>query len=165
MTYEKTAEELEEDTARYIKEQLKPKVPLSRENVPLELGKKLLASLDNPPQPKSLPSDYERTLTKVHKMRNVKKKYDKTIPQLGTQQKELEPLRVPRLPDLHEADLHEAQFLAETRLTLEQATGQVEAEIHVALVLTPFEHGIPFVTKEEEKSLGTQMFNLHRWYL
>ena len=27
LTYEKTAEELEEDTARYIKEQLKPKVP------------------------------------------------------------------------------------------------------------------------------------------
>ncbi|KAG2620422.1 hypothetical protein PVAP13_3NG092460, partial [Panicum virgatum] len=26
-------------------------------------------------------------------------------------------------------------------------------------------HGKPFVTEEEEKSLGTQMFNLHRWYL
>ena len=74
LTYEKTAEELEEDTARYIKEQLKPKVPPLRENVPLELGKQLLASLDNPPQPKSLPSDYERTLTKAHKVRNVKKK-------------------------------------------------------------------------------------------
>ena len=23
----------------------------------------------------------------------------------------------------------------------------------------------PFITEEEEKSLGTQMFNLHRWYL
>ena len=57
LTYEKTAEELEEDTARYIKEQLKPKVPPPREKVPLELGKKLLASLDNPPPPKSLPSD------------------------------------------------------------------------------------------------------------
>ena len=53
LTYEKTTEELEEETARYIKEQLKPKVCPSRENVPLELGKKLLASLDNPPQPKS----------------------------------------------------------------------------------------------------------------
>ena len=39
LTYEKTVEELEEDTARYIKEQLKPKVPPPRENVPLELGK------------------------------------------------------------------------------------------------------------------------------
>ena len=43
--------------------------------------------------------------------------------------------------------------------------GQVEAEIPVAPVLTPFQHGKSFVTEEEEKSLGTQMFNLHRWYL
>ena len=35
LTYEKTAEELEEETARYIKEQLKPKVPPPREKVPL----------------------------------------------------------------------------------------------------------------------------------
>ena len=41
----------------------------------------------------------------------------------------------------------------------------MEAEIPVAPVLTPFQHGKPFVTEEEEKSLGTQMFNLHRWYL
>ena len=74
LTYEKTAEELEEETARYIKEQLKPKVPPPREKVPLVLGKKLLANLDNPPKPKSLPSDYDRTLTKTHKVRNLKKK-------------------------------------------------------------------------------------------
>ncbi|KAG2635741.1 hypothetical protein PVAP13_2NG380603 [Panicum virgatum] len=84
LTYEKTAEE---------------------EKVPLELGKQLLASLDNPPQPKSLPSDYERTLTKAHKVRNVKKKCGKTVPQLGTQQKELEPLRVPGLQILHPTDI------------------------------------------------------------
>ena len=48
---------------------------------------------------------------------------------------------------------------------LEEATGQVETEIPVAPILTPFQHGKPFVTEEEEKSLGTQMFNLHRWYL
>ena len=41
----------------------------------------------------------------------------------------------------------------------------MEAEIHVAPVLTPFEHGKPFVTEEQELNLGTQMFNLHRWYL
>ena len=70
LTYEKTAEELEEETARYVKEQLKPKVPPPREKVPLELGKKLLANLDNPPIPKSLPSDYDRTLIKAHKQRN-----------------------------------------------------------------------------------------------
>ena len=81
----------------------------------------------------------------------------KTIPQLGTQQKELEPLRVPGLP-LHptdvqlQADLQAAIFLFETRLMLEQATGQEEADIPVAPVLTPFEHGKPFVT-EEEKSM------------
>ena len=104
-------------------------------------------------------------------MRNVKKKYGKTIPQLGTQQKELESLRVPGLPVLHPADVqHQANqqaaiFVFETGLMLEQATGQVEAEIPVAPVLTPFEHGKLFVTEEEEKCLGTQMFNLHRWCL
>ena len=79
---------------------------------------------------------------------------------------------MPGLPVLHptdvqlQADLQTAIFLEETGLTLEQATGQDEAaEIPVAPVLTPFEHGKPFVTKEEEKCLGTQMFNLHRWYL
>ena len=80
---------------------------------------------------------------------------------LGTQQKELKPLRVPRLLDLHEADLHEAQFLAETRLTLEQARG-VEEDIPVAPVVAPYEHGKPFVTEEQEMSLGTQMINLHK---
>ena len=160
MTYEKTAEELEEDTARYIKEQLKPKVPPPREKVLLELGKKLLGNLDNPPKSKSLPSDYDLTLTKAHKVRN-QKKCGKTIPQLGTQQKELEPLRVLGLPLLHptdvqlQADLQAAIFLSETGITLEQATGQKEADISVTPVLTPFEHGKPFVTEEEEKSLGT----------
>ena len=56
-------------------------------------------------------------------------------------------------------------FFLKTGLTLEEATGQVEAEIPVAPVLTPFQHRKPFVTEEEEKSLDTQMFNLHRWYL
>ena len=56
-------------------------------------------------------------------------------------------------------------FFSETGLTLEQAMGKVETEIPVAPVLTPFQHGKPFITEEEEKSLGTQMFNLHRWYL
>ena len=96
---------------------MKPKVPPSREKVPLELGKKLLASLDNPPKSKSIPSDYDRTLTKAHKVRNEKKKCSKTIPQLGTQQKELEPLQVPRLLVLHETNLQAALFLSETGLS------------------------------------------------
>ena len=48
---------------------------------------------------------------------------------------------------------------------LEQDTGQDEPDIPVAPVITPFEHGKPFVTEKQEMSLGTQMFNLHRWYL
>ena len=41
-------------------------------------------------------------------------------------------------------------FLLEIGLMLEQATGQDEAaEIPVAPVLTPFEHGKHFVTEEE----------------
>ena len=86
--------------------------------------------------------------------------------------KKLEPLRVPGLPLQHptdvqlQADLQAAIFLFEIGLTLEQAMGQDEAvEISVTSVLTPFEHGKPFVTEEQEKSLGTQIFNLHRWYL
>ena len=96
-------------------------------------------------------------------MRN-QKKCGKTILQLGTQQTELEPLRVPRLPVLHEADLHAVQFLAKIGLTLEQATEQ-EEDISVAPVVAPFEHRKPFVTEEQEMSLVTQMFNLQRWYL
>ena len=91
-------------------------------------------------------------------MRNLKKKCGKTIPQLGTQQKELEPLWVPGFPVLHltdvqlRADLQAVIFLSETGLTLEQATGQDEAaKIPVAPVLTPFEHGKSFVTEEERK--------------
>ena len=43
--------------------------------------------------------------------------------------------------------------------------GQEELDIPVAPIITPFEHGKPFVTEEQEISLDTQMFNLHRWYL
>ena len=55
LTYEKTAEELEEDTARYIKEQLKPKVPEKRVPVPLKVATKVIANLNNPPQPNNYP--------------------------------------------------------------------------------------------------------------
>ena len=65
----------------------------------------------------------------------------------------------------HQADLQAAIFLSKTGLTLEQAMGQEEADIPVAPVLTPLKHEKPFVTEEQEISLGTQMFNLHRWYL
>ena len=65
---------------------------------------------------------------------------------------------MPKLQVLHptdiqlQADLQAAIFLSETGLMLEQAMGQVEAEIPIAPVLTPFQHRKPFVT-EEEKSM------------
>ena len=68
---------------------------------------------------------------------------------------------MPRLPVLHpadvqhQADLQAAIFVSETGLTLEKATIQEEVNIPIAPVLTPFEHGKPFVTEDEEKSLGT----------
>ena len=52
-------------------------------------------------------------------------------------------------------NIHEAEFLAETGLTLEHAKGVME-DIPVApIVDVPYEHGKPFVTDEEEMSLGT----------
>ena len=62
-------------------------------------------------------------------------------------------------------NIHEAEFLAETGLMLEHAMGVME-DIPVAPVVdVPYEHGKPFVTEEEKMTLGTQMFNLHKWYL
>ena len=52
-------------------------------------------------------------------------------------------------------NLHEGEFLAEIGLTLAQAMGVME-DIPVApIVDVPYEHGKPFVTDEEEMSLGT----------
>ena len=39
---------MEENTARYIKEQLKPKFPEKREQVPLDVAKKVIEKLHNP---------------------------------------------------------------------------------------------------------------------
>ena len=59
----------------------------------------------------------------------------------------------------------EAEFLRETGFTLDQAAGT--ADIPIAKVVAhPFKLGKPLVTKEEEENnLGTQMFNLHKWYM
>ena len=62
-------------------------------------------------------------------------------------------------------NLHEAEFLAETGLTLAQAKGVMEDIPVTPVVTVPYEHGKPFVTDEEKMSLGTQMYNLHKWYL
>ena len=61
-------------------------------------------------------------------------------------------------------NIHEAEFLAETGLTLEQARG-VEEDIPVTPVVAPYEQGKPFVTEEQEMSIVTQMYTLHKWYL
>ena len=61
-------------------------------------------------------------------------------------------------------DKHMIEFLLETGLTLEQAQGRMEDIPRAEVVAVPYKHGKPFVTEEEEMSLGTQMFNLHKWY-
>ena len=116
-----------EEVDREVKEQLKLKVPEKRVPVDPQIASKVYKCLNNPPAPIKLPSDYDRTLIKAHQQRN--KKCGKTVPQLGTQQKELEPLLVPREPNQHEAEFH-----AKTGLTLEQATG-VMKDIPIAPVV------------------------------
>ena len=135
---------------------MKPRVPEKRVPVDPEVAAKVLANLRNPPPPKILSSDYDRTLIKAHRQRN--KKCGKTIPQLGTQQKELEPLQVPTMPNIQVA-----KFLPETGLMLAQAVGATEDIPVSPIVAVPYEHGKPFVTEEDEMCLGTQMFNLHKW--
>ena len=46
------------------------------------------------------------------------------------------------------------------------STNRRTDDIPIATVVAhPFKLGKPLVTKEEEINLGTQMFNLHRWYM
>jgi len=59
----------------------------------------------------------------------------------------------------------EAEFLWEKGFTLEQAEGRTEDLPKAIVVNIPFQLGKLFVTDEEEINLGTQMFNLHRWYM
>jgi len=141
-----------------VKEQLKPKVSEKRVPVPLQTAAKIIQCLNNPPLEKKLASDFDRTLIKAQEKR--KKKCGKTIPQLGTVQKEIQPLLVPREPNQTEAE-----FLWETGFTLEQAEGRTEDLPKAIVVNIPFQLGKLFVTDEEEINLGTQMFNLHRWYM
>ena len=50
----------------------------------------------------------------------------------------------------------------ETGFTREQTAGKTD-DIPVAkVVVVPYKHGKPFVIDEEEISLGTQMYNLHK---
>jgi len=144
--------------ARDVKEQLKPKVPEKRVPVPPEIAAKVYQCLNNPPPTTKLASDFDRMLIKAQQQRN--QKCGKTIPQLGTVQKEIEPLFVPREPNQIQAE-----FLWETGLTLEQVEGRTENIPNAPVVNIPFKLGKLFVTEEEEINLGTQMFNLHRWYM
>ena len=58
----------------------------------------------------------------------------------------------------------EAEFLRETGFTLDQAAGTADIPI-TEVVAHPFKLGKPLATEEDEIKLGTQMFNLHRWYM
>ena len=57
---------------------------------------------------------------------------------------------------------HTAEFLLETGLTLEQAQGRMEDIPRAQVVYVPYEHGKLFIIDEEQISLGTQMYNLHK---
>jgi hypothetical protein len=137
-----TQEETKEAVQKEVIDHFKPKVPEKRVPVDPQIEAKVYACLNNPPLPKKLPSDYNRMLIKAHQQRN--KKCEKTVPQLGTQQKELEPLVVPRAPNQHTAE-----FLLEIGLTLEQAQGRMEDIPKALVVVVPYEHGKPFATDEE----------------
>ena len=98
-----------------MEEHFKPKVQEKRVPVDREIAVKVYSCLNNPPGPKQLPLDFDRTLIKAQQQRR-NKKYGKIVPQLGSVQKQLEPLLVVRQPSEHEAE-----FLRETGFTLEQA--------------------------------------------
>ena len=99
LSYEMTQEEMREAVQKEVTDHFKPKVPEKRVPIDPQIAAKVYACLNNPPPLKKLPSDYDRMLIKAHQQRN--KKCGKTIPQLVTQQKELQPLVVPKLPDQH----------------------------------------------------------------
>ena len=87
-------------------------------------------------------------LIKAHQERN--RKCGNIVPQLGTQQKELESLVVPRA-----LDQHMTKFLLETGLTLEQAQGRMEDIPRAQVIAVPYEHEKLSITDEEQISLGT----------
>ena len=111
--------------------------------------------MNNPPGLTKLPSDFDRTLIKAQQQRK-NKKCGKTVPQLGSVQKQLETLMVGRQPNEVEAE-----FLHETGFTLDQAAGTADIPI-AEVVAHPFKLGKPLVTEDDEIKLGTQMFHLHR---
>jgi len=61
-----TQEEMREAVQKEVTDHFKPNVPEKRVVVDLEIAAKVYACLNNPPPPKKLPSDYDRTLIKAH---------------------------------------------------------------------------------------------------
>ena len=60
---------MNEEVDRYVKEQLKPKVPEKRVPVEPRIAAKVYSCLNNPPGPAKLPSDFDRTLIKAQQQR------------------------------------------------------------------------------------------------
>jgi hypothetical protein len=147
LAYEMTYKEAKEHSRQAVKDHFKPKELEKRFPIDALLASKLYNSLSDTAKRKVKPlSDFNHTLIKAHQKR---KKYGKTVPQLGTEQKILEPLRVQM-----DKEKHVTEFMQGTRFTYAQAAGQ--EDIPVAQVVgLPFDYGKPFVTNEEEKSLGT----------
>jgi len=157
LAYKMTYEEAKEHSRQAVKDHFKPNEPEKR--VPLDalLALKLYDSLsDGAQRMVKPPSDFDRTLIKIHQKQ---KKCGKTVPQLGTTQKILEPLWVQM-----DKEKDAMEFLQEMGLTYAQAAGQTDDLPIAEVVNVPYEFGKPLVTEDEKINLGMQMYKFHKWY-
>jgi hypothetical protein len=122
LAYEMTNEELAEHTLQEVIDHFKLKVPEKRVPIDAMLAAKLYDNLSDAAKRRiKLPSDFDRTLIKSHQKM---KKCGKTVPQLGTQHKILEPLRVQT-----DQEKHVAKFMQEMGFTYVQAAGQEDIPV------------------------------------
>ncbi|RLM70224.1 hypothetical protein C2845_PM17G05700 [Panicum miliaceum] len=92
LEYELSGDELDEHVRERLDEHFKPKPKEKRVRVDPATAEKVYNCLrDILERPVKLPSDYDRMLIKAHRRM---RQSGKAVPQLGTQQKEIEPLRV-----------------------------------------------------------------------
>jgi hypothetical protein len=141
-----------------VKDHFKPRSLEKRVPIEALLASKFHDSLSDAAKRKiKIPSDFDHTLIKAH---HKPKKSGKTVPQLGTEQKIFEPLQVQT-----DKEKHAMEFMQETGFTYEQAAKQTDDNPFAEVVGLPYEYGKPFITDDEEISLGTQMHKFYRWYL